>query len=76
MSLTPYYRYDTQDFNLVPSAASPNPFFLADAKRHTFALRYVLRPGSIMKGEYQVNGEAENADVADDIFLASYIQQF
>ncbi len=72
-SLTPYYRYDTRNLNLTPVTGSAS---VIDVNRHTFALRHVLRPGTLLKWEYQLVGEAEGASVNDDSFLMSFVQSF
>ena len=72
-SLTPFYRYDVRDANTTPATGSDTVQLV---KRHTFALRYTARPGSILKAEYQLVGEAEDASVNDNVFLASFVQQF
>lgn len=74
LGLTPYYRYDTRDLNSFPAVGAATT--LQEINRHTFALRYILRPGTILKGEYSLVGEAEDASVNDDAFLMSFVQQF
>lgn len=73
VSLTPYYRYDTRDFNSTPAVGAATT---QEVKRHTFALNYRLWPKSILKGEYQLVGEAEEASVNDNAFLMSFVQEF
>lgn len=72
-SLTPYYRYDTRDFNSTPATGTAT---VQEIRRHTLALRYLMDTGRMLKAEYQLVGEAENADVDDDAFLMSFVQQF
>ena len=73
-SLTPYYRYDTRNFNV--TAVTGGLPTLQEVKRHTFALRYLLTTGRMLKAEYQLVGEAENASTNDNAFLASFVQAF
>ena len=73
-SLTPYYRYDTRNFNSFPAIGAATT--LLQVQRHTFALRYLMKPDRMLKAEYQMVGEAEGADVDDNAFLMSFVQQF
>ena len=74
VNLTPYYRFDTRYSEEVRSTLFPTTT-PTDVGRSTLGLRYILRPGTMFKTEYEWISE-KGAKVNDDIFLASFVQEF
>lgn len=74
VSLTPYYRYDRRYLTTLFSAVFP-AVSVTNVGRNTLGLRYILRSGTMLKLEYELVSE-KGTKVNDDIFLASFVQEF